>query len=747
MSITLSQAANTAAKFINQTNRHIFLTGKAGTGKTTFLKHIIANTHKKAAIVAPTGIAAINAGGSTIHSMFQLPFGSFVPVSNYRNTHLSIQLNDKTSLFKNHHLSSIKKSLLREIELLIIDEVSMLRADLLDAMDAKMRQSRGRNNLSFGGVQVLFIGDMFQLPPVIKDEEWKVLSEFYKSPYFFDAHVLQSNPPIYIELDKIFRQSNQQFIDLLNNLRNNTVTSNDAKLLNSFYKPGFKQSNGDNYINLTTHNYKANAINKSFLDELKSPSYHYYADVTGDFQENLFPVDAKLELKVGAQIMFIKNDISGNQNYFNGKIAKVSSLSQKEITVQFEDGTYHTLEKYTWENKRFKVNETTNEVEEEVLGEFKHYPIKLAWAITVHKSQGLTFEKAIIDVADAFAPGQVYVALSRLKDLNGLILTTPINFESLKGDQLITSFSENSTQQQSLSEQLSKETVSYLQYYLNVCYDFSLLSNSFKKHYAELSESKKSKPKASLLEWTKGQTEKIMEMNEVALKFSGQLNAIIQKQEADWKIHLTKRVTDAQNYFTPLLKKTSQEILNKISLLLEEKKTKQFITELKKLELLVYEQIKKISKSTALCNSLINGEEFTKDDYKKIADTATRLEELKTTEKFVQSEKKEKGVKREKGATQKTSFEMYQQGLTIEEIAKERNMALTTIEGHLAKYVKEGMLNVNEFVSDLKLKVIYRVIEKLQTESAKLIKENLDDSFTYGEIRFALASFSKEESV
>lgn len=747
MSITLSQAAATAAKFINQTNRHIFLTGKAGTGKTTFLKHIIDNTHKKAAIVAPTGIAAINAGGSTIHSMFQLPFGSFVPVANYRNNNLSIQLNDKTSLFKNHHLSSIKKSLLREIELLIIDEVSMLRADLLDAMDAKMRQARGKNNLSFGGVQVLFIGDMFQLPPVIKDEEWKVLSEFYKSPYFFDAQVLQTNPPIYIELDKIFRQSNQVFIDLLNNLRNNTVTSSDSKLLNSYYKPGFKQQNGDNYINLTTHNYKANTINKSFLDDLKAPSFNYYAEITGDFPENLFPLEAKLELKVGAQIMFIKNDISGKQLYFNGKIAKVSNLSQKEITVQFEDGTHHTLEKYTWENKRFKVNASTNEIEEEVLGEFKQYPIKLAWAITVHKSQGLTFEKAIIDVADAFAPGQVYVALSRLKDLNGLVLTSPINFESLKGDLLISSFSEKSIQQQSLEVQLSKETISYLNYYLNVCYDFSLLSNSFKKHAADLLETKKSKPKASLIDWAKNHSDNLAELSQVALKFSGQLNSIIQKQESDWKALLYKRVVDAQNYFTPLLKKVSQDIINKINFLQEEKKTKQFITELMKLELLVYEQIKKINKSTVLCNSLINNEEFTKEKYSKIIDSSARLQELSPTNKTSLSDKKPKGVKKEKGATQRMSFEMYQQGLTIEEIAKERNMALTTIEGHLANYVKEGLLSVNEFVSEIKLKVILKVIEKLQTESAKTIKENLDDSYTYGEIRFALSSLNKAEIV
>ncbi|MBL7917809.1 MAG: helix-turn-helix domain-containing protein, partial [Bacteroidia bacterium] len=338
-----------------------------------------------------------------------------------------------------------------------------------------------------------------------------------------------------------------------------------------------------------------------------------------------------------------------------------------------------------------------------------------------------------------------YVSLSRLKYLIGFVLTSTINFYSLKGDQLISSFSEKSIQQQSLEEQLSKETISYLNYYLNVCYDFSLLSNSFKKHAAELVETKKSKPKASLIDWAKNHSDNLAELSKVALKFSGQLNSIIQKQESDWKALLYKRVVDAQNYFTPLLKKVSQDILNKISILQEEKKTKQFITELMKLELLVYEQIKKINKSAVLFNSLINGEEFTKEKYSKIIDSSERMQELSPTNKTSPPDKKQKGVKKEKGATQKMSFEMYQQGLTIEEIAKERSMALTTIEGHLAKYVKEGLLSVNEFVSEIKLKVIFQVIEKLQTESAKTIKENLDDSYTYGEIRFALSSLNKAE--
>ncbi|MFO0435098.1 MAG: ATP-dependent RecD-like DNA helicase, partial [Sphingobacteriaceae bacterium] len=457
---SLSEAALLASKFINQTNRHVFLTGKAGTGKTTFLKYIIQHTHKKAAIVAPTGIAAINAGGTTIHSMFQLPFGSFVPVQSYQQKGGSfIQLNDRQSLFKNHQMNKTKRAIIRELELLIIDEVSMLRADLLDAIDAMMRSVRGRTYLPFGGVQVLFIGDMYQLPPVVKDEEWQVLSEFYKSIYFFDSIVLQNDPPIYIELDKIYRQNDQQFISVLNNLRDNKVTRTDVELLNRYYKPQFKQQVNDNYITLTTHNHKANKINKDFLAELKGDSFYYQAEIKDDYPENLFPLEQTLELKKGSQVMFIKNDISGNQNYFNGKLAKVVDLSNKEIFVEFEDGQKIKLEKYKWENKRYIVNDLTNEIEEEVIGEFVHYPVKLAWAITVHKSQGLTFDKAIIDVADAFAPGQVYVALSRLRDLNGLILTSPINFNSISSDQHVTDFSNTKNEGAELEVQLNNDTI------------------------------------------------------------------------------------------------------------------------------------------------------------------------------------------------------------------------------------------------------------------------------------------------
>ncbi|MBP9070494.1 MAG: AAA family ATPase, partial [Bacteroidia bacterium] len=538
----LIEGAIVASKFINQTNRHVFLTGKAGTGKTTFLKHIIKHTHKKAAIVAPTGIAAINAGGTTIHSMFNIPFGSFVPTQNYTQKNNSyIQVTDRHKLFKTQFINNNKRAIIRELELLIIDEVSMLRADVLDAIDAVMRHVRGKSYLPFGGVQVLFIGDMYQLPPVVKDNEWQVLGEFYKSIYFFDAQVLQNEPPIYIELDKIYRQNNPEFITVLNNLRNNTITKNDTDILNKYYKPNFKQTVNDNYITLTTHNRKADLINKSFLSELKSPSFFYEAQIKGEFPDNMFPIEKTLELKMGSQVMFLKNDLSGEQKYFNGKLAKVVELTTKEIHVEFEDGKRLKLDEYTWENKKYVLDAGTNEIKEETVGQFIHFPIKLAWSITVHKSQGLTFDKAIIDVVDAFAPGQVYVALSRLRDLSGLILTSPINFTSISSDIKISEFSGTKDLQHDLGVQLANETTKFLKYYLNFCYDFNWLNNSLTRHYKEHFEDHKSKLKVRFTNWMQELIEKTEKLKNQANKFASELNSIIELSQPGWKETLIKR--------------------------------------------------------------------------------------------------------------------------------------------------------------------------------------------------------------
>jgi len=334
--MTDSNPAELAAKFINYTSRHIFLTGKAGTGKTTFLRNLIQVTHKKAVIVAPTGIAAINAAGVTIHSLFQLPFGTYLPKQPATgDSHYNQQYNTPKTITRHLQMNATKRKIFLDLELLIIDEVSMLRADLLDAIEMVLRYVR-KSNESFGGVQVLFIGDLHQLPPVVKSTEWNLLGEFYKSAFFFDALALQQNPPVYIELEKIYRQADEVFISLLNNLRNNAVTEKDMTLLKSYYRENFVPDLNDKYITLTTHNQKADLMNRSSLEALKAQSWFYRSEVEDEFTESSYPAEHVLELKIGAQVMFIKNDPTPEKRYFNGKIATVTDLQKDSITVQTE---------------------------------------------------------------------------------------------------------------------------------------------------------------------------------------------------------------------------------------------------------------------------------------------------------------------------------------------------------------------------------------------------------------------------
>ena len=333
---TISEAASYTLRFINQTQRSVFLTGKAGTGKTTLLREIIETTHKNTVVVAPTGIAALNAGGVTIHSMFQLPFGGFIPDNSAPDFSESTKFETKATLRRHFKMSGLKKSVIRNMELLIIDEVSMLRADLLDAMDFMMQTVRKRNQ-PFGGVQVLFIGDLLQLPPVIRDDEWRTLKNHYKGKFFFHSHVVQQNPPLYIELDKIFRQTDDAFISVLNNLRNNQISKDDIAALNQYVQPNFDLKANKGYITLTTHNAKADAMNTDALEALEGKEWKYSPEITGDFPDKIYPLDEVLRLKEGAQIMFVKNDLSFDKKYFNGKMGVVKSLSAKEILVHFPE--------------------------------------------------------------------------------------------------------------------------------------------------------------------------------------------------------------------------------------------------------------------------------------------------------------------------------------------------------------------------------------------------------------------------
>ena len=729
------------SRFINNTRRHVFLTGKAGTGKTTFLRNIVRNTFKNAVIVAPTGIAAINAGGVTIHSMFQLPFGAFVPTQENFTALENTKLNTPRSLIKEQQLSGQKRKILRELELLIIDEVSMLRADLLDAIDTVLRSVRRKQHLPFGGVQVLFIGDLLQLPPVVKDDEWNILKNHYKSVYFFDAQVLRQDPPLYIELEKIYRQSDNTFIALLNNLRNNTVTPEDESLLNQYYKPEFTARPGDNYIQLTTHNYKADAINRQELQKLKGKSYFYRATTTGDFNEYAYPVEQALELKEGAQVMFVKNDPSGMQLFFNGKIGRIAKLSENTIEVLFEEENKTiTVDHYQWENIKYKIDEATNEIEEEVTGTFTQYPIKLAWAITVHKSQGLTFEKAIIDIGKAFAPGQVYVALSRLTSLDGLVLSSKINFNSLAQDKTIAQYAETKENVGRLNQLLEKESKVFFEDYIARCFDFSEPEKALHWHVESYSKDEKKSAKQKYREWALELKTDFESIKEVADKFLTQVKQIIASANPDYKNALHNRVNSAKVYFTPLLKKMTDDIYQKqVAIFEKEKKVKKYITELTELGAVIFKQIQQIDKACSLLNAAIDNKEFTREEVNSDALTHQRKNQLEAVQPKKERPKKKGKDTKPKVSTKEISYAFYKIGKSVAEIAKERNMAESTIEGHLAHCVAQGLIEVTDFVEIEKVTNIIAVSEKVETPSMGAIKHHLGDEYTYRDIRFALA--------
>lgn len=426
--MTINKELELAWDFVNNTNRSVFLTGKAGTGKTTFLHKIKEESLKRLVIVAPTGVAAINAKGVTIHSFFQMPFGPILP---------NVDL--KSSGF-NRKFNKSKINIIKSLDLLIIDEISMVRADLLDGIDRTLRRYKDRDK-PFGGIQLVMIGDLQQLSPVVKDNEWELLKEHYQNAFFFSSHAYKACNAITVELRHIYRQDNPTFINILNEIRNNNLSKASADELNKRYKPNFSPTIDEDYISLTTHNRKADLTNKSELDKLKGRSSQYSAKVQGKFPEHSYPNDQSLTLKVGAQVMFVKNDSSQEKRYFNGKIGKVILLDKNEIIVHCPDDDYNiTVTPEIWENINYTIDKSSNAITENKIGSYTQMPLRLAWSITIHKSQGLTFEKAIIDAEGAFAHGQTYVALSRCKSLEGLVLKSKINSSQIISDTNVISF-------------------------------------------------------------------------------------------------------------------------------------------------------------------------------------------------------------------------------------------------------------------------------------------------------------------
>lgn len=734
-----------AADFVNNTARHVFLTGKAGTGKTTFLKHIQNTTRKKCIVVAPTGVAAINANGVTMHSFFQLPFTPYIPTSRIGDGIIT----NKHALFKNIRFNRNKRQLLQEIELMIIDEISMVRADALDAIDIILREYRKQPSVAFGGVQVLYIGDMYQLPPVVSEQEWQMLSEHYASPFFFDSKAVQEVPPLYIELKKIYRQNDEQFIRILNSVRTNTVDSEHLQLLNSRVNADFIPPKEEKYIILTTHNSKADYTNASELEKLPGKLYSFEGELKGEFSESTLPADPTLHLKEGAQVMFIKNDKGDTRRYYNGKLAIVKKVNYERIVVvPIGSKEEVTLEKYTWRNIRYKLNESGGHLEEEELGTFKQYPIRLAWAVTIHKSQGLTFEKAIIDAGQAFAAGQVYVALSRCTSLDGIVLYSRIGVHNINTDFRVVEFAQKEASQEYLEPTLAKEKKAYELSQIIKMFDWKNIIESLRKWQGELPARKIDK-QADVMLLTVEILRKALQQQEVASKFQKQLESIIAAiEEPDAVERLRDRMNKSIGHFT---RAVHEELIIPLNKHIEEIKKakhsriKSYQEELSSLHTLLWDKIYDLWNATYNGATFTEGlQEYTRHEKKspppRIETIPEKLPAASTavvaavTVAAVEPEKPVK-IKQAVGTTRVESLRQYQAGKTIDEIAKMRNLARGTIEGHLAESIGLGEIELTAVLDPERIAIIMPVVQKHGHVTLSPIREELGQDFTFTEIR------------
>ncbi len=736
-----------AIQFVNSTASHIFLTGKAGTGKTTFLKNLAKRIHKQFVVVAPTGIAALNAGGVTVHSQFLFPFGMFLPDSSIKED-FNARGNCYTpnTLARKHPLNSVRKQVLRSIDLLVIDEVSMLRADLLDAIDYRLKAAKGNFRQSFGGVQLLLIGDLYQLPPVVKREEEAQLRPYYKTPWFFESKALQQDGFVYIELDKIFRQRDDFFIDLLNNLRNNQPTREDIDELNKHYQSPQEIKNLLEVITLTTHNYKADELNQKALKELKTPSYTFEAIVEGDFPESMYPVLHRLELKEGAQIMFTKNDNEGKA-YFNGKLATITSIADDEIEVSMaETHVVYTLKKEVWENKKYTVNTNSQELDDEVIGSFEQYPIKLAWAITVHKSQGLTFDRAIIDVGEAFADGQVYVALSRLRSLDGLILRTHIDPNVISTDKQVVSFSEENNRPTELPAVMKSKQRDYIHQLITKTFDFDSLLK-------EIAYIRKNKTEAN--EFEEETMKPVLEQIHIALlaeaentlKFRRQLLNLLQENQ---QTQLLERIKKGSDYYKGVLAQITKMLLRHLEEMKKQKRVKGYITSLTDLDQLFSKKREEVDKALYLTEVILEDRDHF--DFSKLTEnrTSERTKLLEEIHKEIgikpakgKKSKRAAGAKKDKSnqpSTYDITLQLLDGGLSIESIAKERSLTVGTIESHLSKAVTENRISIFKFMTEEEVSTISSALKEMPEDfNSKDLFDKLQGKFGYGSLRAVMS--------
>ena len=793
-----------ALQFIEKTDRNLFITGKAGTGKTTFLHKIKSESLKRMVIVAPTGVAAINAKGVTIHSFFQMPFGPILPnqIANTSNAQ--------------RKFSKTKIDIIKSLDLVIIDEISMVRADLLDGIDQVMRRYKNRNKV-FGGAQILMIGDLQQLSPVVRPNEWSLLQQYYKTVYFFSSKAYQEANVVSIELKHIYRQKNEDFITILNEIRNDKLSVKSAEILNSRYNPTFQPKKEDGYITLTTHNNRANLINESELNKLKNKSYFFKAVVSGKFNENSFPNSEKLELKVGAQVMFIKNDSSPEKRYFNGKIGVVTAISKENVTVHCGDEVDEIItEKEEWNNINYSINEETKEIKEDITGSFSQIPLRLAWAITIHKSQGLTFEKAIIDAEASFAHGQTYVAMSRCTSLEGLVLKTPITSNAIINDKTVSSFNEkieeNHPDESILNEseqQFQLNLISELFDFQPFLYPTTRLIDIFYKNRTSI--------KGEVVEHL--QTIKdngVVALMKVSNGFKNQLKALSEDSILpENSSQIQERFTKALNYFLTQTKENIQKPLDAVSFStdnkaikkdfskqfdslqekLEEKlfalqkmtegfKTKTYLqvranavlqktapTKKKKLSTrkdpLLALKLRELRDEIRIAENIPAFQIFTQETLYAICDALPRTEKellkvngmgkirvkkygeeiLDVIEKYCLENginKFNEQKKEDKKPTKQITFELFKSGLTIKEIAKERSLTVGTIENHLANYIPSGEIDVLELIELKRYKKIVKEVEAVgEVKGLTALKEKVDKSFTYMELKMVLMSMEK----
>lgn len=747
-----------ALRFILHTNRSVFLTGRAGTGKTSFLKTIREQCTKKMAVVAPTGVAAINAGGVTMHTFFQLPLGAYVPVGPIPDTGEQL-FNNRASLLRNLRISQSKKELFQELELLVIDEVSMVRSDLLDAVDAVLRFIRKKPQQAFGGLQVLFIGDLWQLPPVVSDKEWVHLKEHYSSPFFFDAQVIKEANPFLIELKKIYRQTDQEFIELLNKIRNNQLDQIAWHGLHAHYQPGFQPEPGKYYITLSTHNSRADAINQQELNRLSGEVFRYEAEITGDFGEKAYPAEEVLELKLGAQVMFIKNDKGEFRRFYNGKIGVIESLEEEQIEVRFPEEDFSIiLEKETWRNIRYKLDKAKDKIDEEELGTFSQYPIRLAWAITIHKSQGLTFDRAIVDAGAAFAPGQVYVALSRLTGLEGLILKTRIPMAAIQTDERVVTYTRVELPEEELEQALKEAETAYVNDYFLRCFKLEGLEALTDDWFQEI-EKKNTVSKYKMLEAYHQLKGKLQVVQQVANKTAHHFSLQFEKGAAMDRAYVFQRTKDAVHYFNGLFEELQSLVEAHATEMKKEPRLTKYQRELRNLGEAIWIRHQKLKQSieiaaalqkglaTSAISELIQQLNQQKSEAEESLVSANQLadEGPKASSKAASNKSTVPGQKKETGSSYRESISLCKEGKSISAIAAERQLAYSTIEGHLVKGIQEGELEPDFLVKEEVRSLVLAGKEALGSTQLGPLKEYLGDEISYTEIKAALAYGRREE--